>query len=241
MELSPGNFRDWKQSAKSFQGMAAFTGDPEARYNIPNRPFFLLPVGLLAYVVLWIALPEGPTDGTPSGARGAIAIAEERYARGEIDAEELKRMEDDADRRDAARFGTAGDLDGLVFRARGDRRDAQPVVELLAQRVDGVRPDPQLVAAATGDDLGVGKNVAEWHQKAHPQRGAHEPSRHHEASQDRVDGDETVLLVEDELMFREPATRILRAHGYHVLAASSAGDAIDPLARARSWGGQLSR
>ena len=26
MELSPGNFRDWKQSAKSFQGMAAFTG-----------------------------------------------------------------------------------------------------------------------------------------------------------------------------------------------------------------------
>lgn len=33
-------------------GMAAFTGDPEARYNIPGRPFFPLPVGLLAYVGL---------------------------------------------------------------------------------------------------------------------------------------------------------------------------------------------
>jgi hypothetical protein len=33
-------------------GMAAFTGDPEARYNIPDRPFFLLPVGLLAYAGL---------------------------------------------------------------------------------------------------------------------------------------------------------------------------------------------
>jgi hypothetical protein len=33
-------------------GMAAFTGDPEARYNIPDRPFFPLPVGLLAYAGL---------------------------------------------------------------------------------------------------------------------------------------------------------------------------------------------
>jgi 4-amino-4-deoxy-L-arabinose transferase-like glycosyltransferase len=38
-------------------GMAAFTGDPEARYNIPDRPFFPLPVGLLSYaglaLIIW--------------------------------------------------------------------------------------------------------------------------------------------------------------------------------------------
>lgn len=38
-------------------GMAAFTGDPEARYNVPGRPLFLFPVGLLAYaglaLVIW--------------------------------------------------------------------------------------------------------------------------------------------------------------------------------------------
>ena len=48
--------------------------------------------GFLAYVVLWIALPEGPTDPATGSSRGAIAIAEERYARGEITADELNRM-----------------------------------------------------------------------------------------------------------------------------------------------------
>ena len=45
--------------------------------------------GILLYVVLWIALPAGP--GQPS----AIRIAEERYARGEISTEELRRIRDD--------------------------------------------------------------------------------------------------------------------------------------------------
>ena len=45
--------------------------------------------GVLLYVVLWIALPEGPTE-VP-----AIRIAEERYARGEISAEELRRIRSD--------------------------------------------------------------------------------------------------------------------------------------------------
>jgi phage shock protein PspC (stress-responsive transcriptional regulator) len=45
--------------------------------------------GLLAYVVLWIALPKG-------GAHiGASRIAEERYARGEISAAELNRIRSD--------------------------------------------------------------------------------------------------------------------------------------------------
>lgn len=45
--------------------------------------------GLLAYVILWVALPEGePTSP-------AVQIAEERYARGEISAEELARIRQD--------------------------------------------------------------------------------------------------------------------------------------------------
>jgi phage shock protein C len=45
--------------------------------------------GILAYVVLWIALPGGPAQ-VP-----AIRVAEERYARGEISAEELRRIRAD--------------------------------------------------------------------------------------------------------------------------------------------------
>ena len=45
--------------------------------------------GVLAYVVLWIVLPEG-RSGSP-----AVQIAEERFARGEITAEELARIRED--------------------------------------------------------------------------------------------------------------------------------------------------
>lgn len=45
--------------------------------------------GVLAYIVLWIALPEGVPY------RPAIQIAEERYARGEISADELHRIKED--------------------------------------------------------------------------------------------------------------------------------------------------
>jgi phage shock protein PspC (stress-responsive transcriptional regulator) len=45
--------------------------------------------GLLAYVILWIVLPEGePT-------KPALQIVEERYARGEITAEEMARLKAD--------------------------------------------------------------------------------------------------------------------------------------------------
>lgn len=50
--------------------------------------------GFLAYLVLWIALPEAPT-GTPSTSSSAVRIAEERYARGEISAEDLRRIKED--------------------------------------------------------------------------------------------------------------------------------------------------
>lgn len=46
--------------------------------------------GFLAYVILWVVLPEG--SSSPSS---AIAIAEERYARGEITAEDLHRIKQD--------------------------------------------------------------------------------------------------------------------------------------------------
>ena len=46
-------------------------------------------LGILLYVVLWIALPKGPAQ-VP-----AVRIAEERYARGEISSEELQRIRSD--------------------------------------------------------------------------------------------------------------------------------------------------
>ncbi|MEA2453416.1 MAG: hypothetical protein QOG04_2126 [Actinomycetota bacterium] len=53
--------------------------------------------GFLAYIILWIVLPEGDTLAGASRSTGnsAIRIAEERYARGEISSEELARMRTD--------------------------------------------------------------------------------------------------------------------------------------------------
>lgn len=48
--------------------------------------------GFLVYVVLWIVLPEGPSVPAPPP---AVQIAEERYARDEISAEELARIKAD--------------------------------------------------------------------------------------------------------------------------------------------------
>jgi phage shock protein C len=52
-------------------------------------------VGLLAYIVLWIAVPEGGAGTEPGESSGALRIAEERYARGEISAEEFARIRAD--------------------------------------------------------------------------------------------------------------------------------------------------
>jgi phage shock protein C len=59
--------------------------------------------GVVAYIVLWIAVPKEPIAAampgappTPTGrASSALRIAEERYARGEIGAEELARIRAD--------------------------------------------------------------------------------------------------------------------------------------------------
>ena len=52
--------------------------------------------GVLAYVVLWVALPPGQ-PGMPVARQesSAVRIAEERYARGEISAEELTQIRAD--------------------------------------------------------------------------------------------------------------------------------------------------
>jgi phage shock protein C len=46
-------------------------------------------LGILVYLILWMALPKGPPH-VP-----AIRVAEERYARGEISAAELERIRSD--------------------------------------------------------------------------------------------------------------------------------------------------
>ncbi len=60
--------------------------------------------GLIAYIVLWIAAPKAsavaalPPTSSAAGTRPtpeAVRIAEERYARGEISAEELARIRAD--------------------------------------------------------------------------------------------------------------------------------------------------
>ena len=48
----------------------------------------LMGPGLIAYVILWIAVPKASSVGT-------ARIAEERYARGEITADELARIRAD--------------------------------------------------------------------------------------------------------------------------------------------------
>jgi 4-amino-4-deoxy-L-arabinose transferase-like glycosyltransferase len=51
-EFKEGRPDELIDNAKRLIGMTAFTGDPEWRYNIADRPLFLLPVGLLVYAGL---------------------------------------------------------------------------------------------------------------------------------------------------------------------------------------------
>ena len=59
-------------------------------------------VGVLIYVVLWIALPRGsrqPVESQTVRRQSALRIAEERFARGEISADELEQIRVDLARR----------------------------------------------------------------------------------------------------------------------------------------------
>jgi phage shock protein C len=59
-------------------------------------------VGIPIYVVLWIILPKGspvPVDTQTVRRQSALRIAEERFARGEISADELEQIRIDLARR----------------------------------------------------------------------------------------------------------------------------------------------
>ncbi len=74
-------------------GLAEFFGMDATIVRVIWVLVVILPggLGLIPYVILWIALPESDS----SSASSAGAIAEERFARGEIDAFELARIKED--------------------------------------------------------------------------------------------------------------------------------------------------
>ncbi|HYO61439.1 MAG TPA: PspC domain-containing protein [Actinomycetota bacterium] len=83
-----------RQIAGVAAGVAEYFGvDPTAVRVAWVLSVLLAGAGFLLYVVLWLVLPEGP-DGVSITGRGksALSIAEERYARGEITADELREI-----------------------------------------------------------------------------------------------------------------------------------------------------
>ena len=70
-------------------GMAVYFGVDPVLVRVLWVVAGLMGWGLIAYVVLWILLPRGP------GSTPAVRLAEERYARGEITAEDLERIRTD--------------------------------------------------------------------------------------------------------------------------------------------------
>ena len=73
-------------------GMAAYFGLDPTLVRVAWLLAILMGWGVLAYVILWIVIPSG------AGSTPAVRIAEERYARGEIDADELDRIRRDLER-----------------------------------------------------------------------------------------------------------------------------------------------
>jgi phage shock protein C len=70
-------------------GMAAYFGVDPTLVRVLWVIALLVGWGFLAYLILWIVLPKGP------GSTRAMRRAEERYARGEITAEDLQRIRSD--------------------------------------------------------------------------------------------------------------------------------------------------
>jgi phage shock protein C len=74
-------------------GMAAYFGIDPTLVRVLWVVALLMGWGFLAYLILWIVLPKGP------GSTPAVRLAEERYARGEITAEDLQRIRSDLEGR----------------------------------------------------------------------------------------------------------------------------------------------
>jgi phage shock protein C len=73
-------------------GLAAYFGVDPTLVRVGFVVAAVMGWGILAYIIMWIAVPEGAT-ATP-----AVRIAEERFARGEITAEDLARIRTDLER-----------------------------------------------------------------------------------------------------------------------------------------------
>ncbi len=73
-------------------GIAEYFGLDATLVRVIWLLVIILPVGMgvIPYIILWIALPE---EGEVP--RGAVEIAEERFARGEISADELRMIRAD--------------------------------------------------------------------------------------------------------------------------------------------------
>ena len=83
-------------------GLAEHLGLDVTLVRVGFVVFALFGPGLIAYIVLWIAVPNEsavapslPAAGVRPPPSEAVRIAEERYARGEIDAEELATIRSD--------------------------------------------------------------------------------------------------------------------------------------------------
>jgi phage shock protein PspC (stress-responsive transcriptional regulator) len=74
-------------------GMAAYFGLDPTLVRVAWVIVGLMAWGILAYVIFWIVLPKGP------GSTPAVRLAEERFARGEITAEDLHRIRSDLEGR----------------------------------------------------------------------------------------------------------------------------------------------
>jgi len=74
-------------------GMAAYFGLDPTLVRVAWLIVGLMAWGILAYVIFWIVLPKGP------GPTPAVRLAEERFARGEITAEDLQRIRSDLEGR----------------------------------------------------------------------------------------------------------------------------------------------
>ena len=67
-------------------GMAVYFGADATLIRVLWVVAGVMGWGILAYIIFWIVLPKGP------GSTPAMRQAEDRYARGEITAEDLQRI-----------------------------------------------------------------------------------------------------------------------------------------------------
>ena len=82
-------------------GLAEYFGVDPILIRIAFVVLAVMGPGILLYIVLWIVMPKGQPGAAPSW-RGrtspAVRIAEERFAKGEITAEELAQIRADLTR-----------------------------------------------------------------------------------------------------------------------------------------------